>query len=188
MDGDYFVGTFRQTYQGQDPKDPHVPLFFLETAGFGLEPLMFHTKQGKWIRPVSQMDEYDEGSVPHGPAQAVVSPNAWGCAYALHDTAYVNHGWWEWIDAAWKFVEQSRSTVDGILRRGMLSTGCGIVEADVAYGFVREFGASVWKRHKGPFPVGPFVQTGWPPPGVLSERSPDILARKVTRKLKISNF
>jgi hypothetical protein len=172
MDGDYFSGTFRQTYQGQDPKDEHAPLFFLETAGFGMEPLMFHTKEGVWIRPASQMDGYDEGSVPHGPAQGVVSPNAWACTYALHDTGYVNHGWWEWQEGKWVFTLKRRYEVDNMMRRGMRATGCGVVEADLAYAFVREFGAGVWNRHAGPFPVGFLLQSEWPPADVLVARVP----------------
>lgn len=170
MEEDYFRGTFRQTYEGQNPDDSHNPYFLLETAGFGREPLMFHTKEGDWIRPASQLDAYDEGSVPHGPAQGVVSPNAWASAYAIHDCSYVNHGWWEWKDGKWIFVLKEREDVDNFLRRGMLAMGCGKAEADISYSFVSKFGGDVWYAHKGPFPVGFLLQSDYPPKDNLNKK------------------
>lgn len=174
MTGDYFVGTFRQTYQGQDLSNPTVPFFFLETAGFGCTPLMFHTRDGIWIRPVSQLDAYDEGSVPHGIAQGVVSPNAWSCAYVFHDCAYVNHGWFEWNPTAsiWEFKEKTRDEADRMLQRGMVALGCSFLESYTALEFVRLGGGGVWDSHMGPFPIGPFLQSSFPPADVLSARVP----------------
>lgn len=152
---DYFSGTFRMDYEGQDPVSD-ASLYFLQTAGYGAEPLVFHAREGTLMRPASQMHGFDQGSVP-ARLQGVVSPSNWGRAYGCHDLSYINHGWWELVAGVWTFKLQSRHAVDCMLVRWMRATGCGSVEADEAFEGVLLGGGSLWANHAGPFPVGPFI-------------------------------
>ena len=152
---DFFDGTFRMDYEGQDP-DSDASLYFLQTAGYGAAPLVFHTREGPLIRPANQMHGYDQGSVP-ARLQGVVSPSNWGRAYACHDLAYMSHGWWELVDGVWTFKLQTRCAVDDMLVRWMVATGCSECEAYEAHAGVYLGGGSDWDGHTGPFPAGPFT-------------------------------
>ena len=152
---DYFSGTFRMDYEGQDP-DSLVALYYLQTAGYGCEPLVFHTREGGFQRPASSIHSYDEGSVPRR-LQGLVSPNAWARAYAMHDCSYINHGWWELVNGVWTFQLKTRHQVDEMLIRWLLATGCGRDEAYACFEGVLFGGGDIWAHHTGPFPVGPFI-------------------------------
>ena len=155
---DYFSGTTRMDFEGKDPTDG-FPLYYLQTAGYGAEPLTFHTREGVLQRPASRMHGYDMGSVPRKCClQGVVSPNCWHRAFAMHDPGFVTHGWWESTDGInWKFVLKTEHQVNVMLVRWMRADGCGADEADIAFEGVALGGGELWDSHKGPFPSLEFI-------------------------------
>lgn len=162
---DYFDGFYRCTFTKKNSQG--VPLHLLETSGIiipgtdaVLPPLKFYDAQRMvWQRPASLVEEFDFGSVPET-FQSVVSPLKFSRAYAMHDPAYVNHGWWESSEknGIYVFCRKSRHEVDHMLIRWMLADGSSEGEAYAAFEGVKYAGGAVWRRHVGPFPAGPFIQ------------------------------
>ena len=143
-------------YEGQD--NDGVATFTLTTAGYGADPFVFHTREGILQRPATVMHGFDQGSVPKGLAQAFVSPNATSRAFAFHDSAFDNHGWWESTDGVnWKFAPKSREQTDHMLIRWMMADGAGERTAYAAFEGVHLGGSDVWNAHKGPFPADQFT-------------------------------
>ena len=160
---DYFDGVYRATFTGKD--SDQVPKHLLETAGIVLPdgsqptPLRFFDAQRKvWQRPASRMPGFDFGSVPAS-LQSLVSPLTASRAFAMHDAAYVNHGWWESpaADGPYTFVPKNRHEVDEMLIRWMIVDGTSVLEAELAFEGVYLGGGDLWDSHKGPFPVGTFI-------------------------------
>ena len=158
---DFFDGFYRCTFTGKD-KDG-VPQHLLETSGIVipgtdvvLPALKFYDAQrGVWMRPAGRMEGFDFGSVPER-WQSLVSPLTTARAYAMHDNAYVNHGWWECQDkdGSYEFVRKSRHEVDHMLIRWMIVDDATVREAYMAFEGCKYGGGKVWRRHKGVFPAG----------------------------------
>jgi hypothetical protein len=162
---DFFDGFYRCTFSGKDSKG--VPLHLLETSGIiipgtdaVLPPLKFYDATRMiWQRPASIVIDFDFGSVPES-CQSIVSPLTSARAFGMHDSGYVNHGWWECAekDGVYEFCRKSRHEVDHMLIRWMIVDDATIREAYLAFEGCKYGGGNVWRRHKGPFPVGPFIQ------------------------------
>ena len=158
---DFFDGHYRCTFMGKDANG--VPQHLLETSGIiipgtdvVLPALKFYDAQrGVWLRPASRMMGFDFGSVPER-WQSFVSPLTTSRAFAMHDPAYVNHGWWECKDkdGVYAFVRKSRHEVDHMLIRWMIVDDATKREAYAAFQGVKVGGGKFWRRHKGVFPVG----------------------------------
>ena len=152
----YFDGTFRMTFEGMSP-DNSASWYFLETAGHGGKPLVFHSGDGTIIRVGSQLHQYDEGSVPHA-FQSIVDPKAWARAYCFHDCMYEDHGWYVWADGMWLFCQQTQYAVDLMLMQMAIATGCQVDEAEAMFEGVHLGGEAIWAAHAGPFPALPFLE------------------------------
>jgi hypothetical protein len=158
---DFFDGFYRCTFTGKGGNGS--PLYLLETSGIiipgtdaVLRPLKFYDAQrGVWIRPASILKDFDYGSVP-SLFQSVVSPIISSRAFAMHDSSYVNHGWWECNapDGKYVFYQKTRHECDHMLIRQMIVDDSSVREAELAFEGVYLFGGEYWENHKGMFPVG----------------------------------
>ena len=158
-----FQGTYHLTFLriekvgwfGSTPK----PWFLFEIDQ--ANPLTFITKEGTWIRPASHF-ETDMGSVPPE-FQARVGPLDSPRGYAIHDSVFENHGWWESYDKGqtWYFVLKTEDDANNLLWDMAEADGVDWLEREEMHTGVDLGGSAIWNKHKGPFPVDP------PPPGVI---------------------
>ncbi len=158
---DFFDGFYRCTFTRKDANG--TPLHLLETSGIVipgtdsmLPALKFYDAQRcVWMRPASRMEEFDFGSVPSR-FQSIVSPIKSSRSFAMHDSGYVNHGWWECADrdGIYVFGKRGQHEVDHMLIRWMIVDDSTVREAELAFEGVKFGGGEFWHRHKGMFPSG----------------------------------